>query len=145
MGEVQFLKEKICSVVVELIKSEITTKWNGIVQFLVQAVDKDSDQAELILIALRTFIDEMHTLPKNKSKVAVNNVVDESSKTLLPYIYYQLNKAYTYLVQSKQNMDNPNLYQLSVLLINASLKVLLSISEADWTALEYVFYTKFLV
>lgn len=101
-------------------------------------VEKDSDQAELVLISLRTLIEEMHTMPKNKAKIAINNIIDESSKTLFPYIYYQLNKFYMLYTQLKQSNDNPEALKLSVAMIKACLKLLISLCEVDWMPLGYV-------
>src|SRR5690606_33808145 len=138
--EVHYLKEKVAVVIVELLKNEIYKTGSNTITFLVNLVNQDSEQIEIILNIIRILCEEVIKLPKKKATIAINSIIDETEKTLFPFLYYVLNKYYIMFNEVSSTSNDPNMLTLASLMITASLKTLLSLAESDWFPLKYVIF-----
>lgn len=130
------MKEKVGVVIVELLKNEIYKSGSNTITFLVNLVNQDSEQIEIILNIIRILCEEVIKLPKNKATIAINSIIDETEKTLFPFLFYVLNKYYTMYNEISNSSKDPVLLTLASLMITASLKTLLSLAESDWFPLK---------
>lgn len=133
--DIQYIKEKAALVLVDITEKELFTNWNNLIPYLMD-IAQQTVKSEMFFIIFRTLIEQIASFPINLWKVAVDNILDDMDKNILPYLYSQLNHHYSSLQQHGDGIETEQII-LSRLVIKESLRCLTSLSNHDWVPLRY--------